>query len=606
MLDLFVDIDAPIPDCVVLDTDARLAEDTEKIAHLNTGDELREQCELRHIPVVGIGEKMNSELRSNGRRRRTATAQAVVLAHPSHDLPQYVRIAPMPGASAEDAESQLLQLIGDLLSSGAAGLYVDTLSLELEASECLRVLNRVATAVPAVTAAAAVEAEEGSSLFLYLSPDEPEERLRYLLGNINRSAWDGVVIGGEVREEDGAVEGAGAKATALATLQSVRQFGSADWTIKVAAGVHEPQDAIDYLRAGANAVLLGSGLVFAGPGLPKRINDAVIHEAVQDMAEPDPPSFWRHWGWMCLLGIGMMIGGFLAFIIAASTVLLPYDEDFLGMTRAQLKTFNGHLLHFMSHDRITLAGTMVSTGVLYYQLAKHGMRCGLHWARTAVAASCIAGFPSFFLYLGYGFFDPLHAAAAIILLPMFLLSMRRNPDRPYRGLVTLINDRIWRRAMWGQLCFITLGIALAVGGVTIAGFGVTRVFVPTDLAYMQVTTGELDAFNPRLIPLIAHDRAGFGGALFADAIVLLITALWGIQLGQSWLWRTLLLGGAPAFFSALSVHFDIGYTDVVHLLPAWIALALYIAGLILLYPYMHSQSRSASPPESTTRSPSRL
>lgn len=500
------------------------------------------------------------------------------LANPGHGLPQYVRIAPMPGASSEEADSQLLQLIGELAPAGPAGFYVDALSQEWDDAQCLQVLNRVAAM-----------AGKGNSLYLYLSPDESAGRLHDLLGNIDRSAWDGVVIGGELREEDGAAEGACTKKPALNTLRRVRQFGSSAWTVKVAAGVHDPQDAIDYLQAGANAVLLGSGFVFAGPGLPKRINDAVIHEVVKDTAEPDPPSFWRHWGWMCLLGMGMIIGGLIAWMIAATTVLLPYDEDFLGMTRAQLEAFNGHLLHFMSHDRITLAGTMISIGILYYQLAKHGMRHGQHWARTAVAASCIVGFPSFFLYLGYGFFDPLHAAAAIILLPMFLLSMRRNPDRPFRGAVNLTNDRIWQRAMWGQLCFIVLGVALAIGGLTIAGYGVTRVFVQTDLAFMQVTPAELAAFNPRLIPLIAHDRAGFGGALFADAVALLITSLWGIQIGRRWLWRTLCFGGAPAFFSALSVHFDIGYTDFIHLLPAWFALALYIAGLILLYPYMHSQ-----------------
>ena len=33
---------------------------------------------------------------------------------------------------------------------------------------------------------------------------------------------------------------------------------------------------------------------------------------------------------MSLLGLGMMIGGVLAWFIAATTVLLPYDETFLA------------------------------------------------------------------------------------------------------------------------------------------------------------------------------------------------------------------------------------------------------------------------------------
>ncbi|MCP6082805.1 hypothetical protein NL341_27790, partial [Klebsiella pneumoniae] len=64
------------------------------------------------------------------------------------------------------------------------------------------------------------------------------------------------------------------------------------------------------------------------------------------------------------------------------------------------------------------------------------------------------GFPSFFLYLGYGYFDPVHAWAAAVLFPLFLLAMRRNPDRPSRKPVNLRNSRVWRRAMWGQLCFV--------------------------------------------------------------------------------------------------------------------------------------------------------
>jgi len=340
------------------------------------------------------------------------------------------------------------------------------------------------------------------------------------------------------------------------------------------------------LRAGADNLLLNSGLVFAGPGLPKRINEAIIADKLADAPAPEAPSFWKHWGWICLLGLGMMIGGAIAWLIAESSVLLPYDEDYLGMSRDEIGRINEHLLHFMSHDRITLAGTMISIGILYYRLAKYGMREGQHWARVAVATSCAFGFPSFFLYLGYGFFDPLHAAAAAILLPMFLLGMRRNPDRPFRGEVNRFNNKEWRLAMWGQLCFVALGFALSVGGIVIAGVGVTNVFVPQDLAFLGTTAEQLERTNPRLLPLIAHDRAGFGGALLSDAVLLLVVALWGLRQGQRWLWWTLLAGGAPAFVAGLSVHFSIGYRDFVHLLPAYFAVALYLAGLVLLYPYL--------------------
>lgn len=80
--------------------------------------------------------------------------------------------------------------------------------------------------------------------------------------------------------------------------------------------------------------------------------------------------------------------------------------------------------------------------------------------------------------------------------------------------------------------------------------------------------------------------------------MLLIVALWGIQQGQRWLWWTLLAGGSPAFIAGLSVHFSIGYRDFIHLLPAYFAAALYVAGLILLYPYL---MKAALPSEAAAK-----
>ncbi len=492
------------------------------------------------------------------------------LGSPGHTLPQYVRIAAMRDSSAEEAERQLVQLAESLTNAGADGFYVD--------SNDVRILRSIAAWMQSR------EPAHRRPLFLTIPPNLTETTVVQMIGELDLALWQGVVIGGAT--SDSAID----SDNVLGLIRIIRGIVPGSWIVIAASGVHEPSDAVAFMQAGADAVLVGSGFVFSGPGLPKRINDAIVHRKASAMPEHETISFFRNWGWMYLLGLGMFFGGLMAWFIASTTVLLPYDERFLEVTAAELEAFNGHLLHFMSHDRITLAGTMLSLGILYSQLAKHGIRAGMHWARTATVASCAVGFPSFFLYLGYGFFDPLHAAAAILLLPMFLLSLRRDkPALIDRSPASLVNDRTWRRAMWGQLCFVALGISLAVGGLTIATIGITRVFVPTDLTYLQMSTDQLNAYNDQLIPLIAHDRAGFGGALFADAIALLAAALWGIQIGRRWLWRTLLFGGAPAFFAGLGIHFDIGYTDFVHLLPAWFAFALYVAGLILLYPYMHQK-----------------
>jgi dihydroorotate dehydrogenase len=57
-------------------------------------------------------------------------------------------------------------------------------------------------------------------------------------------------------------------------------------------------------------------------------------------------SRWWHedWPWAALLGAGMLVAGTLAWLVAIVRVVLPYDETFLGLSRAQLAQANRHLL----------------------------------------------------------------------------------------------------------------------------------------------------------------------------------------------------------------------------------------------------------------------
>lgn len=523
-----------------------------------------------------------------------------------HRLPHFVRLRPMPGSSPREALEEQRELLLKL-APYAAGFTIDGLAEGWPSDKALAYLDEVRQLAQA--------AAPGKPLLLYVPQQIPEGELRDMMDTAR--SFSGVVLGDAQREPGTRRERVGGGAALLsAQLSKVRLLREAlgeRSAIVAAGGVHQPEDAFALLAAGANSVMLHSGLVYAGPGLPKRINEAILYHRITSPvtsnvvvpsdpsitpphgeipsvppspSSPPTPSFWSNWGWMSLLGLGMMIGGVLAWLIAATTVVLPYDEDFLGRSRSEIIRFNTHLLHFMSHDRITLAGTMISIGIFYYQLAHHGLRYGLHWARTAVLSSCVVGFSSFFLYLGYGYFDPLHAAAAVVLLPMLLLTLRGLKDYPSRKPPGLRNDRVWLRAQWGQCCFVVLGFGLGIGGLTISIVGITDVFVPSDLAYLGLTTSQLSAWSDAIIPLIAHDRAGFGGALFSLAVAITASALWGINQGEGWLWWTFLWGGLPGFVAGLFVHAHIGYTDFVHLLPVYIAVLLYLAGLYLTYPYL--------------------
>jgi dihydroorotate dehydrogenase len=88
------------------------------------------------------------------------------------------------------------------------------------------------------------------------------------------------------------------------------------------------------------------------------------------------------------------------------------------------------------------------------------------------------------------------------------------------------------------------------------------------------------------VPLVAHDRVTLGGMLLAAGWVFLLPALWGFRNGSAWLWWTLLAAGVSAYAGALGIHYTVGYTSWLHLLPAFGGLAIFLLGLGLSASYL--------------------
>ncbi len=356
-----------------------------------------------------------------------------------------------------------------------------------------------------------------------------------------------------------------------------------------AVGVHAPADALDYLEAGADLVQVDSGLAFAGPGLPKRINEAVLYQRFADSAEetPDRTVPQQSWFWAFLMGLGMFVGGLLAMGIALTRVVMPYDESLVGMVRGELMRINERLLPFMQHDRVTLAGTMLAIGTLYMSLAVCGIRRGAHWAYVAIVISATTGFFSFFTFLGFGYFDPFHAFVSAVLLQFLLLAtILPQPTRRRIAMPDLWNDRRWRVHQWGQLALVAHGVALIVAGLVISYLGMTSVFVPEDLEFLQCTERVLLEANPMLVPLVAHDRATFGGMLIASGLVTLLAGLWSYRHGQAWLWWAVMIAGNLAYVATIAIHWSVGYNSLWHLVPAYSGFVLLWLGGLASYSFM--------------------
>jgi dihydroorotate dehydrogenase len=381
-------------------------------------------------------------------------------------------------------------------------------------------------------------------------------------------------------------------------------------TIVASGGIIEPQDALDLLDAGASLLQIHSGFVFSGPGLPKRINECISYykplnpgTAIGATAttpynhpEAKTPKGISTEGWIgfTLVAIGLIISSSTVIAVGLTRVLLPYDEAFLGVTMTEIPKINENLLKFMSHDRVTLGGSSLSGAVLFFGLAVFGIRRQHHWAYHAEVAGLIAGFLAFFLYLGFKYFDPLHALVCLLVLPFFIWGVVKKPEFAPERSPNLTNDKNWQRSQIGQLLFVAIGAGLLLAGVTIAGVGCSAIFVNEDLMFMHTSRCTLESVNPRLLPLIAHDRASFGGCLWAVGTVEMLTSLYGFRQGCRWVWWMLLLAGLPGFIAVMGIHLGIGYTSFVHLLPAYIAVCMFIAGLYLSYGYLCGSSKTVA------------
>jgi hypothetical protein len=278
--------------------------------------------------------------------------------------------------------------------------------------------------------------------------------------------------------------------------------------------------------------------------------------------------------------IVLALAGAGAIFLSVTGHFLPHDVEFLGMEPVALCELNQcRIVHFMIHDRMSFGGVLLSIAVLYLWLAMFPLKEGESWAWWIIALTNATGFGSFLAYIGYGYLDSWHATATAGLLPFSVFGLwktrelRRRP--PTRACGSLPSS--WRsRTGYGWLCWMAWGLGMTAAGATILVVGMTLVFVPSDLTFIGYTREQLDAINPRLIPLIAHDRAGFGGGLFSTGL-LVLAIVWKARPSRH-LWQALVIAGVAGFGCAISVHYPIGYLDFWHLAPAWAGGAIFIAG----------------------------
>ena len=293
---------------------------------------------------------------------------------------------------------------------------------------------------------------------------------------------------------------------------------------------------------------------------------------------------------LALVALGLIVSGLFAVFLTVTGAFLPQDMAFLGMRPEQLCALQQcRIVHFIFHDRTSFGGTLFAIGTLYLWLLAFPLRQGEEWAWWTLLLSGTVGFLSFLTYLIYGYLDTWHAVASGALLPLFvagmiktrgLLAGRREGWSSLRTPAMTLEMRT--RSGAGRACLLFVGAGMFLAGAVISILGSTVVFVPQDFGYLGLSVAQMNAVNPHLIPLIAHDRAGFGGGLASCGLVVFLTA-WKARPTRA-LWQAWLVGGLAGFGCAIGVHYPMRYLSVSHLAPAWVGAVIYVAGLTLLWP----------------------
>lgn len=305
---------------------------------------------------------------------------------------------------------------------------------------------------------------------------------------------------------------------------------------------------------------------------------------------------------LALFAVGLALAGVFAWFLSAAGEALPHELRFLGVTLEELIALaDGRVADFMTHDRVAFGGTLVAMAILYAWLIAVPLARGERWAWWLIAATGAFGFLSFVAYAGSGYIDGWHLTAELGLLATFLpgLVLSRRSLRGSSG------RRPWPAIRGpeglGRALIGLTGVGLVLAGTTILVLGSIVVFVPQDLVFIGFDRATLDSLNPRLVPLIAHDRTGFGGGVAAMGFLALGCLVWGTWSRS--LWQALGIAGAIGFGAAIGIHGLVGYLDVSHVGPAVAGALVFTAGLWLSRPRA-AASQSTPAPEAVLELPS--
>ena len=134
------------------------------------------------------------------------------------------------------------------------------------------------------------------------------------------------------------------------------------------------------------------------------------------------------------------------------------------------------------------------------------------------------------------------------------------------------------------------GLAFVAYAVAFLVLNFTGAFLELGIGPDQVDKGktEVEAFSPQLYHYISHLHIALGGFIAATGLAIAGLSWYGVRRGERWAFTTAVVVPVVGLAVSVPAHYPWGLATVWHLGPVYLAVAIFLAGVVAAYSGMRS------------------
>lgn len=141
---------------------------------------------------------------------------------------------------------------------------------------------------------------------------------------------------------------------------------------------------------------------------------------------------------------------------------------------------------------------------------------------------------------------------------------------------------------------------MALAGLAFVGYAVVFLvsnfrgaFLELGIGPDQVDKGkaEVEAFSPELYHYISHLHIALSGFIAATGLAIAALSWYGVRRGVRWAFTTSVIVPTVGLAVALPAHYPWGLATLGHLGPVYLAVLIFLAGVVAAYSGLRSPAR---------------